>query len=196
MTSEDEALPEVLQDFDSEAAQAPEAAESVPAAELAKQLAEANRKAEEHFDRAARMQAEFDNLRRRTEKDLQNAHRFALEKFAKELLSVIDSLELGLSAAVSDSPDVLKLREGMDLTLKQLCGVLEKFNVVAVDPLGEKFNPELHQAMAMQPVENVEPNSVVRVFQKGYTLNDRLLRPATVIIAQAVSPSPHIDEQA
>lgn len=172
-------------------------AESSSGAPLAEQLAEASRKAEENWDKFVRAQAELENLKRRSEKDLQNAHKFALERFAKDLLTVVDSLELGLQAATGDSPETQKLREGMELTLRQLLSVLEKFNIRGIDPLGEKFNPELHQAMAMQPTEAAAPNTVVKVFQKGYLLNDRLLRPAMVVIAQAPAqqPSP-VNEQA
>lgn len=149
-------------------------------------VAEALRKAEENWDRFVRTQAELENLKRRTEKDLQNAHKFGLEKFARELLTVADSLELGLNVEVSDNPEAHKLREGMELTLKQLVSTLEKFNVLAVDPSGERFNPELHQAMAMQPTDEAEPNTVIKVFQKGYLISDRLLRPAMVVVAQAI----------
>lgn len=163
------------------------AIEPIPIEQLAAQLAETSRKAEENWDKFVRTQAELENLKRRAEKDLQNAHKFALEKFAKELLTVADSLELGLQASNGDSPDVEKLREGMELTLKQLLSTLEKFNVRVIDPEGEKFNPELHQAMAMQPTDTAEPNTVIKVFQKGYLLNERLLRPAMVVIAQAIA---------
>lgn len=159
----------------------------IDASELARQLADATRKAEENWDRALRIQAEMDNLRRRTEKDLDAARKFALERFAKELLPVVDSLELGIQAAAGDTPEVVKLREGSELTLKQLNTVLEKFNIVPVDPQGQKFNPELHQAMAMDPSAKEEANTVTRVFQKGYTLNERLLRPAMVIVAQGAA---------
>jgi len=171
-------------------------AEPTPIEQLAQQLTEATRRAEDNWDKFVRTQAELENLRRRSEKELQNANKYALEKFSKELLSVVDSLELGLQAAVGEAPDVMRLREGMELTLKQLNSALKKFSVRAVDPLGEKFNPDLHQAMAMQPSADVEPNTVVRVFQKGYLLHDRLLRPALVVIAQAAAESTHIDEQA
>jgi len=150
----------------------------------AEKLATAQREAADNWDKLLRVQAEMDNLRRRTEKDLQNAHKYALEKFARELLAVVDSLELGIQAATGDAPEVAKLREGSDLTLKQLLGALEKFGVTQIDPQGQKFNPELHQAMAVEPSAEAEPNTVVKVFQKGYQLNDRLLRPAMVVIAQ------------
>lgn len=170
--------------------------EPTPIEQLAQQLTEATRRAEENWDKFVRTQAELENLRRRSEKELQNANKYALEKFSKELLTVVDSLELGLQAAVGETSDVVKLREGMELTLKQLNSVLEKFSVRAVDPIGEKFNPDLHQAMAMQPTTDIEPNTVVKVFQKGYLLHDRLLRAAMVVIAQAAAESTRIDEQA
>ena len=163
---------------------------------IGQELEEANRKAEEHRERWLRTQAEMENLRRRSEMEIQKAHKFALESFARELLNVVDSLELGLAASTGDSADVLKLREGTELTLKQLLAVLEKFQIRPIDPVGEKFNPDLHQAMAMQPSETAEPNTVVKVFQKGWRLNDRLLRPAMVIIAQAAVQIVRIDEQA
>ena len=128
----------------------------------------------------------MENLRRRTEKDLQNAHKFALEKFAKELLPVIDSLELGVEAASAETPEVVTLREGVELTLKQFSAVLDKFDVVALDPTGEPFNPDQHQAMSMQPTDEVAPNCVLKVFQKGYLLNGRLIRPAMVMVSKAV----------
>jgi len=155
--------------------------------QMEKRLAEAAKKAEENWDRFVRAQAELENVRRRAEKDLQNAHKFALERLAKELLAVVDSLELGLQSEAGGAPG--PMREGMELTLKQLLAVLDRFDVKPVDPLGERFNPELHQAMLTEPSADAEPNCVVRVFQKGYLLHDRLLRPALVIVAQPV-PAP------
>lgn len=146
----------------------------------------AKEQAGQEADKAIRIQAEMENLRRRTEKDLQNAHKFALEKFSKDLLSVMDSLELGIQAADNEEADVNQLREGSELTLKQMQSVFEKFDIVAVDPVGEVFNPEQHQAMAMQPSGEAEPNTVLQVFQKGYILNGRLIRPAMVVVAQAL----------
>lgn len=162
--------------------------------ELTQQLEEANQRAAETWDQLLRTQAELENLRRRTEKELQNAHKYALEKFVQALLPVVDSLELGIQAAAGDSPDVTKFREGSELTLKQFLAVLEKYAIVAIDPVGEKFNPELHQAVAMEPSAEAEPNTVLKVFQKGYVLHDRLIRPAMVVVAQAEEK--HIDEQA
>ncbi len=186
-------------DTDAEAEQVA-AEEEVSIESLQKQLAAAEKKAEENWDKAMRTQAEMENLKRRTQKDLDSAHKFALEKFAKELLTVIDSLELGIQAATGDSPEVQKLREGSELTIKQFESVFAKFNIEAVDPVGQPFNPELHQAMTMQPSDEAEPNTVLNVFQKGYVLNGRLIRPAMVVVAKAADKpaddSVKIDEQA
>jgi molecular chaperone GrpE len=153
--------------------------------ELKKELEEAKKEAQANWDKALRTQAEMENLRRRTQKDLEDAHKYALTNFAKELLSVMDSLSLGLQAATGDSDEVKKFREGSELTLKQFESAFNKFNIVTIDPIGLPFNAELHQAMTMQVVEGAEPNTVVNVFQKGYTLNGRLLRPALVVVAKA-----------
>ncbi len=153
--------------------------------ELKKELEEAKKEAQTNWDKAVRAQAEMENLKRRTQKDLEDAHKFALTGFAKELLVVLDSLTLGLQAATGDSEEVKKFREGSELTIKQFEAVFSRFNIVTIDPIGLPFNAELHQAMTMQVVEGAEPNTVVNVFQKGYTLNGRLLRPAMVVVAKA-----------
>jgi len=153
--------------------------------ELKQELEEAKQKAHEAWDKAVRTQAEMENLKRRTQKDLEDAHKFALTSFGKELLPVFDSLVLGLQAATGDSEDVRKFREGSELTIKQFEALFAKFNIVAIDPMGMPFNAEQHQAMMMQVVEGAEPNTVVNVFQKGYLLNGRLLRPAMVVVAKA-----------
>lgn len=163
---------------------------------LRQKLAEAELKAVENWDKFLRAQAELENLRRRMEREIHNAHKYAIEKFAKDLLAVADSLELGLKAAV-ETDDLDKIREGIELTLKQLLTVFERFNIRAIDPLGEKFNPEFHQAMATEEVKGVEPECVVRVLQKGYALNDRLLRPALVVVAKPTADlETRLDEQA
>lgn len=154
-------------------------------AQLQKELEQANQKAQENWDKALRIQAEMENLKRRTQKDLDDARKYAVERFAKELITVVDSLELGLQAIAGDSPEVQKFREGSELTLKQFEAAFTKANIETVNPLGQPFNPEHHQAMAMQPSAEVAPNSVLTVFQKGYLLNGRLLRPAMVIVAKA-----------
>jgi len=153
--------------------------------ELKKELDEARQKANDNWDKAVRTQAEMENLKKRTQKDLEDARKYALTSFAKEILPVFDSLVLGLQAATGDSEDVKKFREGSELTIKQFEALFAKFNIVAVDPMGQPFNPEHHQAMLMQEVEGAEPNTVVNVFQKGYLLNGRLLRPAMVVVAKA-----------
>jgi len=138
---------------------------------------------EEHLDKALRAQAELDNLRKRSHRDIENAHKFALDRFMKELLPVIDSIELGISATDS-AQDIESLKEGMDLTLKKFIDTLEKFGISVVEPMDEKFNPEQHEAVSMQEIEGVESGTVVTVLQKGYELNGRLVRPAMVVVAK------------
>ncbi len=159
-------------------------------AELEEQLAAAR-------DQSLRAQAEMQNVRRRAEQDVQKAHKFALEKFAGDLLAVVDSLERGLEVADPQNEAIKPMREGMQLTFKQLMDTLQRFNVVRIDPLGQPFNPELHQAMSMEESTSAEPDSVLRVFQCGYSINERLLRPAMVVVSKAPSEPPaKIDEQA
>jgi len=141
------------------------------------------REARERLELAQRTQAEMDNLRKRTLRDVENAHKYALEKFITDLLPVMDSLELGLQAAES-ATDINILRQGMELTLKKFGDSLEKFGAVVVDPDGEKFNPEKHDAVSMTEAEGVEPGTVISVLQKGYELNGRLVRPAMVVVAK------------
>lgn len=155
---------------------------------LQRDLDQALAKADEHWKLYLGAHAEMENLRKRTERDVQNAHKFALERFFNELLPVRDSLELGLAAA-NGAVDVTQLREGIELTLKQLAAAMEKFGVREVNPLNARFDPNLHEAMAMAPIDQAEPNTVIQVVQKGYILNERLIRPAKVIVAQA-APRP------
>ncbi len=150
---------------------------------LKAELAQAQAKAEDFEQQVLRALADQDNTRKRAERDVQNAHKYALEKFATELLPVIDSLEMGLAAA-SDEVDAAKIREGVELTLKMFLDVMKKFGVEPIDPMGESFDPQLHQAMSMQPSSEVPPNTVTAVMQKGYTLNDRLIRPAMVMVSK------------
>lgn len=153
--------------------------------ELKAELAEAKQTAQENWDKALRAQAEMENLKRRVQKDIEDAHKFGLTKFVSEMLPVLDSLFMGLQAATGESEEVKKFREGCELTIKQFESAFEKFNVVTLDPTGIPFNAELHQAMMTQVVEGVEPNTVINVFQRGYMLNGRLLRPAMVVVAKA-----------
>ena len=149
--------------------------------DLAAALADAEAKADENWNRYLRTAAELENVRKRAERDVENAHKFAVERFAKELLQVCDSLEMGIAAGDEAGADALL--EGSNATLKQLESTLQRFGVERVDPLGEPFDPALHEAMTMQPSPDAEPGSVLTVFQKGYTLNGRLLRPARVVVA-------------
>jgi molecular chaperone GrpE len=158
------------------------------AEDLAQLLEQARAKADEHYEQMMRAHAELENLKRRHARDLENAHKFALDKFVAELLGVWDSLELGHNAAQDESADVHKLREGTELTLKMLGDAMGKFGVEQIDPVDQPFNPELHQAMSMQPRADVPANTVVAVVQKGYSLNGRLVRPAMVMVSQAADP--------
>ncbi len=153
-------------------------------AELQTQLESAQAQAQALREQLLRAGAELENLRKRSARELENAHKYALERFVAALLPVKDSLELGLAASQDEEVDVAKLREGSDLTLRMLTGAVEKFGVAEVNPEGEAFNPELHQAMSTQEVAGSAPGTVITVVQKGYLLNDRLVRPALVIVAR------------
>lgn len=137
--------------------------------------------ADENWDRYLRAAAEIENIRKRGVRDVEHARKYALESFGRELLGVKDSLEMGLAAA--ETADAVALRAGSEATLKLLATTLERFGIAEVDPEGEPFDPELHEAMTMQPSADAEPGSVLTVIQKGYSLNGRLLRPARVIVA-------------
>ena len=160
-------------------------------------LEDARNKADSHWDQCLRLQADIDNLRKRNERDLINAHKFALEKFAVDLLPVKDSLEMGLAAA-GENTDVAGLKEGGELTLKMLTSAMGKYNINEVNALNEIFNPEYHEAISVQERADVKPNTVVTVVQKGYVLNDRLIRPAMVIVSKATQESSggQLNEQA
>jgi len=157
-------------------------------AELVALLEDARGKADDHYGQVLRLQAEMENQRKRSERELANAHKFALERFAGELLPVRDSLEMGLAAFDLEGADSDKLREGVALTLQMLTNALDKAAIREVDPQDEPFDPDFHQAMSTQERDDVEPNTVVHVVQKGYTLNDRLIRPAMVIVSKAPGP--------
>jgi len=180
--------PDEAVDESPEEAQQPDAGETATdeaAAEAANDstdvLVELQAKADENWDRYLRAAAELDNVRKRAARDVENAHKFALERFGRELLNVRDTLEIGLAA--SENASVESLIEGKTATLKLLTSTLQQFGIEEVDPAGEPFDPDLHEAISMQPSDDVEPGSVVKVVQKGYTLNGRLLRPAMVVVA-------------
>ena len=150
---------------------------------LEAQLEQAQAKATENWDQYLRAKAEMDNLRRRNAKDVENAHKYGIDKFVSELLPVLDSMALGLA---TEDASAESLREGMELTMNMLDKMMEKLGIEEIDPLNEKFDAEKHQAMTMQPNADVEPNTVIAVMQKGYSLNERLIRPAMVMVSKAV----------
>jgi molecular chaperone GrpE len=143
-------------------------------------LEELQAKADENWDRYLRAAAETENVRKRAARDVENARKFALENFSRDLLAVKDSLEMGIQAA--EQADVETLLAGKEATLKLLATILERFGIEELDPEGEPFDPEFHEAMTMQPSDELEPGSVLSVIQKGYSLNGRLLRPAMVVV--------------
>lgn len=147
------------------------------------QIAVLEQKSKENLDKALRASAELENVRKRSSRDVENAHKYALERFLTDLLPVLDSLELGMNAAQS-AEDVESLREGMDLTLQKFNSVMEKFGIKEIFPQGEKFNPEMHEAVSMQELEGAESGTITAVMQKGFELNGRLVRPAMVVVAK------------
>lgn len=180
--------------------------DSAGESDLKTQLDEARRKADEHWELYVRAQAEADNIRRRAKRDVEHAQLYSLEKFVAELLPVKDSLEIGVQAARGEGPaarttagsesasgddprdkEIEALREGTELTLKKLSQALEKFGVEEVNPQGETFDPQVHEAVSTQPTDDVAPDTVVTVMQKGYLLNKRVVRPALVVVAQQPS---------
>ena len=152
---------------------------------LARRLAEAEARAADHYDQFVRARAEIENIRRRSQEELAKAHKYAVETFAEAVVPVKDSLEMALK---SDTPTIDSIREGVQTTLRQLASAFEKNQLHEIDPVGEKFDPNLHQAISTVPVSATRPpvaaNHVVTVLQKGYLINDRVLRPALVMVAQ------------
>jgi len=158
-----------------------ETTEEAAVPDAAAALAEAEAKVGENWDKYLRVAAELENVRKRAARDVEKAHKFALERIVADLLDVRDSLEMALSAGEESS--VENLKEGNETTLKLLTTVMQRYGVEDIDPLGEPFDPNKHEAMTMQPSADAEPDSVLTVFQKGYALNGRLLRPARVVVA-------------
>ena len=147
------------------------------------QLEKSQEQSKVSLDKVVRAQAEMENLRKRAARDVENAHKYALEKFTNELLPIMDSLELGLSASVK-AKNLDDLCKGMELTLEMFNTVMEKFGITMIEPKGEKFNPELHDAVSMQETDDSNSGIIIEVMQKGYTLNGRLIRPAMVVVAK------------
>lgn len=183
-----------------QAEQAPEAEDRATPQEGSEgEVAELREQLAEQKEQVLRAKAEMQNVRRRSELDVQKAHKFGTEKLIKELLPVVDSLEKAIESTrddeVANEKVVTRIREGVDMTLNMLLTNLEKFNVKQINPVGEPFDPQLHEAMSMVPSQEAEPNSVIAVMQKGYTLNDRLVRPAMVMVAKAPEGG-KVDEKA
>lgn len=175
---------------ESASAAEPAAPAPAPAAELEKlkaELAAARAEVAEYQDKFLRAKAEADNVRRRAEQDIAAARKYAVERFAAEILPVRDSLDLArnLDLQLDSATAVQKMHEGLDLTLKLMDGVFQKFGLTIIDPKGEKFDPNRHQAISMVESANVPPNHVIDVVQKGFLLHDRVLRPAMVVVAKA-----------
>lgn len=164
--------------------------------QLEAELEAAKAEVAEAKDQVLRAKAEAQNMRRRAEQDVEKAHKFALEKFVNELLPVIDSLERAIDACPEGDDNAKVLREGVEMTLSMFTAAMSKFSVDVVDPEGEPFDPQHHQAMSMVENPEVEPNTVIAVMQKGYLLNGRLVRPAMVMVSKAAAGSAKIDEKA
>jgi len=160
-------------------------------ARLKADLDKAQAAAKENWEATLRATADLENTRKRLERDVENAHKFAVERFVSELLPVIDSLEMGVAAANMEGADLASVREGTELTLKKFIDTTGKFGIEAVNPEGQEFNPEFHQAVSMLESPEHKPNSVINVMQKGYLLKGRLIRPAMVVVAKA--PAGNVD---
>ena len=180
---EENAMEETVNETTEESVDVPHGALDHPSyIALEEKLTLAEQQVHENWEKSVRAQAELENIRRRSEREVANAHRYSLEKFSAALLPVVDSLEQALQLA--DKEADASMREGLELTMKLFVDVLDKFDVKQLDPAGEVFDPQQHEAMAMQESEGVAPNTVLMVFQKGYKLNDRVIRPARVIVAK------------
>ncbi len=155
--------------------------------DITAELTQAQAKIKDYWDQIMRLNAEIENNRRRAQRDIENAHKYAIKNFAESLLPVTDSMELGLTASDEKNANLDSIRQGMSMTLDMLTQTLQKNSISSIDPLGEKFNPEHHQAVTMQEHEEAEPNTVIAVLQKGYLLNDRLIRPAMVVVCKEKS---------
>lgn len=181
MEADVEAAVEAAEQHEADQEQSPEA----EIAMLYAELEAAKQTIADQKDGVVRAAADVDNIRRRAAQDVEKAHKFALEKFANELLPVIDNLERAIEFSDKENETLKPLLEGIDMTVKSFNDAVAKFGVEIVNPQGEQFNPDFHQAMSIQPSNDVSPNTVLAVMQKGYTLNGRLLRPAMVMVSKA-----------
>ena len=171
-------MEQLVEDLEANQVEEPEEEELTP-------LEVAENAAAEAKDNMLRLAAEMDNLRKRTVREVEQARKFAVERFAKEVLLIKDSLDMGMQASQAEGATVESIREGIEITMKQLASGLEKFNIKEIEAEGAVFNPEFHEAMAMQPSTEHEPNRVMFVMQKGFMINDRVLRPARVMVSKA-----------
>ena len=151
---------------------------------IEQQLVKAQTTIKDYWEQMMRLRAEIENNRKRAERDVENAHKYALKNFVENLLPVIDSMDMGQTAATADNATLESILEGSALTVDMFVQVLQRNGLEQVDPLGEKFDPERHQAISMIDVEDAKSNTVVEVMQKGFLLNDRLIRPAMVVVAR------------
>jgi molecular chaperone GrpE len=158
--------------------------EEEPGETMEQQLARAQDTIKDYWDQMMRLRAEIDNNLKRAERDVENAHKYALKNFIENLLPVIDSMEMGQVAAGANNATLDSIREGSELTMSMFVQVLEKNGLEQINPLGEKFDPERHQAISMTEADNAASNTVIEVMQKGFSLNDRLVRPAMVVVAK------------
>lgn len=195
--SKDEDRNEQIDELNEAAAAAGEEEQEAPQDEVS-ELESLNEQLQDSQEQMLRLQAEMQNVRRRAEIDVEKAHKFALEKFVKELLPVADSLEKAVESTQGHEEGgelVASIGQGVEMTLSLFLSSLKKFNVEPVNPVGEPFDPQVHEAMSMVSAPDAEPNSVVAVVQKGYLLNERVIRPAMVMVAKA-EDAPKVDEQA
>ena len=181
MTKKTEQDIEQEQEVESQEVETNEAEESL---DIEAQLLAAQQSAKDNWDKVLRAQAEMENLKRRSAKDIESAHKYALDGFVKALLEVKDSLSMGLKSATEEGASIENIVEGLEMTDKVFSTTLEKFGVATLNPLGEKFNPELHEAVTMLPMPDKDSNTVFDVVQVGFTLNGRLVRPAMVVVVQ------------
>ncbi len=160
------------------------AGEEQPENTIEEQLEQAQNTVKDYWDQMMRLRAELDNSRKRATRDVENAHKYAMKNFTEALLPIIDSLEMGMSAAEAENATLQSIREGSELTMNMFVQVLEMQGLTQVNPIGEKFDPEQHQAISMIEDDEAESNTVISVMQKGFLLNDRLVRPAMVVVAK------------
>ena len=170
--------------------------------QLQKQIEELKAKADENWNLYLRSQAEIENVRKRGQKDVESAHKYAVDKFVAELIPIKESMDLGYAASHEADVDIAKIKEGTELTLKMFGSMFEKFKIIEVNPKGEKFNPSFHEAISMLPSPEFDANIVMDVVQKGYLLNERVIKPALVVVSNGPGPNadkpeqPSIDETA